>query len=100
MGLFFAIEAILENVPHGKKKVFRPVLSQADKQQEKYVRIIANLRSLISINYTSSHIVFHKFRALSEEVLLLRIEHPRAISVIFFQFNMHSTAWISILRSD
>jgi hypothetical protein len=27
MGLFLAIEAILENVPQGKKKVFRPVLS-------------------------------------------------------------------------
>jgi hypothetical protein len=33
MGLFLAIEAILENVPQGKKKVFRPVLSQEDKRQ-------------------------------------------------------------------
>lgn len=28
MGLFFAIEAIFENVPQGKKNVLKPVLSQ------------------------------------------------------------------------
>jgi hypothetical protein len=33
MVLFLAIEEILEKVPQGKKKVFRPVLPQADKQQ-------------------------------------------------------------------